>query len=421
MNTPQRNFGLHPHCSIVPPYLLVRLAKVDDPRFFEAAAAARQSLLRDSQIRQLRDGEHPSLYSGARDSGARARPTRAPGDSDRTISDADGRERLPGRRVRTEGQPAGSDHAVNEAYDGLGHTQALFWTQFGRDSVDGNGLPMEATVHYGEQYDNAFWDGERMVFGDGDGQVFNRFTISPSVIGHELTHGVTQFTANLQYEGQSGALNESMSDVFGALVEQYSQGQSTAEASWLIGEGLFTDQVEGIALRSMKAPGTAYNDDVLGKDPQPDSMAGYVETDDDNGGVHLNSGIPNRAFYLVADALGGNAWEIPGRIWYDTLTGAGLLRQSDFAAFAAATAATAARQFGSGGVEHDAVLRAWATVGVVAAVPSPLLSTTNLPGPPNEPGEPGKPGEPESPQPVPRQPQLPPDAPSAPAPAPRPE
>ena len=361
MNTPQLGPGLHPHCTIVPPYLLVRLAKLDDPRFAQAAAAARQSLLRDSQIRQLRGGARPFPNSGAR-----TVPARTPGQSDRTISDAGGQERLPGRRVRTEGQPAGSDPAVNEAYEGLGATQDLFWAQFGRDSIDGAGMPMDATVHYGKQYDNAFWDGERMVFGDGDGQVFNRFTISPSVIGHELTHGVTQFTANLRYQGQSGALNESISDVFGALVEQHARTQSTTEASWLIGEGLFTDQVEGVALRSMKAPGTAYNDDVLGKDPQPASMADYVETEDDNGGVHLNSGIPNRAFYLVADALGGNAWETPGRIWYDTLTGTGLGSNSDFAAFAVATAETAARLYGEGGAAHDAVLLAWATVGVMA-------------------------------------------------------
>ena len=367
----------HSACTIVPPYLLTRLAKLDDSRFAHAAAAARHSLLRDLRIRQLRVGKHPLAHPGAR-----SIPTRTPGESDRTISDAGGLERLPGRQVRSEGQPAGTDPAVTEAYDGLGATHALYWNQFGRDSIDNSGLPMDATVHYGQKYDNAFWDGERMVFGDGDGEIFNRFTISPSVIGHELTHGIIQFTANLNYHGQSGALNESICDVFGALIEQNAKGQSTSEASWLIGEGLFTDQVEGTALRSMKAPGTAYNDDVLGKDPQPDSMAGYVETDDDNGGVHLNSGIPNRAFYLVAEAVGGNAWEIPGRIWYDTLTGTALNPQSDFAAFAAATADTAARLYGNGSPAHNAVLQAWATVGVVASSPVPLLSTTGAPSAP---------------------------------------
>jgi len=362
MTTPQASDGLRPHCTIVPPYLLGKLAQLDDPRFEKAAAAAQQSLLLDAHLRQRRLEDHPlSRFD--------ARPPRAhtPGESNRTISDAGGQEHLPGEVVRTEGQPDADDTTVNEAYAGLGDTQTLFWTQFGRDSIDGAGLPLNATVHYGKKYDNAFWDGKRMVFGDGDGEIFNRFTISASMIGHELAHGVTQFTANLDYQGQSGALNESLSDVFGALVEQLAAGQSTAQASWLIGEGLFTDQVEGLALRSMKAPGTAYDDDVLGKDPQPSSMADYVETDDDNGGVHLNSGIPNRAFYLVAEALGGNAWVSPGRIWYETLTGRGLDRQSDFAAFAQATATTAARLYGTDSAAHEAVVRAWTSVGVLPA------------------------------------------------------
>jgi Zn-dependent metalloprotease len=203
-----------------------------------------------------------------------------------------------------------------------------------------------------------------MVFGDGDGEVFERFTRSLSVIGHELAHGVTQYSAALVYRNQAGAINESMSDVFGALVEQYVGNQSTAEASWLIGEGLFTSKVEGRALRSMKAPGTAYDDDVLGKDPQPDSMDAYVRTSADNGGVHINSGIPNRAFYLVAEQLGGNAWDSPGRIWYETLTGGALPTGATFTVFARATAAAAAELFGSDSKEHDAVRNAWETVKV---------------------------------------------------------
>jgi Zn-dependent metalloprotease len=351
------------HCGIVPPYLLVRLARLDDPRFAAAADAARRSLLRDVPVRSLRNTAHPSPAPTAR---AAVKRATTPGNPDRSISDAVGLETLPGRLVRREGGAPTPDPAVNEAYDGLGDTYSLYWQQYKRDSIDAHGLPLDASVHYGSHYDNAFWDGERMVFGDGDGQVFNRFTISLTVIGHELTHGVTQHSANLVYEGQSGALNESVSDVFGSLVEQHAKGQSTAEATWLIGEGLFTDQVEGIALRSMKAPGTAYNDDVLGKDPQPDSMAGYVATEDDNGGVHLNSGIPNRAFYLVAEALGGNAWEAPGQIWYDTLTGGTLASNADFARFAGATADAAAGRFGDGSTEHRAVTDAWATVGVMA-------------------------------------------------------
>ncbi|MDO9398673.1 MAG: M4 family metallopeptidase, partial [Herbiconiux sp.] len=253
--------------------------------------------------------------------------------------------------------------------EGLGATHALLREAFGRESIDGRGLPLLATVHYGRDYDNAFWDGERMVFGDGDGEIFERFTASLSVIGHELAHGVTQYTAGLVYQGQSGALNESFSDVIGALVEQHRRGQTAGEASWLIGEGLFTSAVEGRALRSMIAPGTAYDDDVLGRDPQPADMAGYVETADDNGGVHLNSGIPNRAFALAAVELGGAAWKRAGRVWFDTISGP-LAATASFADFAAATLEAARSRFGAESAEAVAIGRAWATVGVRSNEPA---------------------------------------------------
>ena len=247
---------------------------------------------------------------------------------------------------------------------GLGDTYALFQQAFGRASLDGAGLPLDATVHYGQSYDNAFWDGQRMVFGDGDGEVFTRFTVSASVIGHELTHGVTQYTAGLAYQGQSGALNESISDVFGVLVEQHAAGQTATKASWLVGHGLFLPAVQGRALRDMAAPGTAYDDDVLGRDPQPATMAGYVLTTDDNGGVHLNSGIPNHAFQLAAVALGGYAWLRAGQVWFDVLTGGTLASDVDFAGFASATVAAAGSRFGDGSDVQGAVRTAWTQVGV---------------------------------------------------------
>jgi Zn-dependent metalloprotease len=184
------------------------------------------------------------------------------------------------------------------------------------------------------------------------------------VTGHELTHGVTQYSGGLDYKGQSGALNESLSDVFGSLVKQYHLGQTAEQADWLIGQGMFTDAVNGVALRSMKAPGTAYDDPALGKDPQPAQMADYVETDSDNGGVHINSGIPNHAFYLAATTLGGHAWEKAGRVWYDTLTSKKLPSGADFVTFASMTYATAGTLFGVNSTESDAVHEAWATVGV---------------------------------------------------------
>ncbi|SFN75383.1 M4 family metallopeptidase [Mycetocola miduiensis] len=360
--TPHRSFTAH-RCFIVPPYLLAHLASLEDPRLEHTRHAARRALESEHVFHTIRPGEPGTMRPPA------AHPRASPDDDlsrpNRFISDAAGTETLPGRLVRSEGEPPHTDASVNEAYDGLGYTHALFCDAYSRASIDGAGLPLEATVHYGEAYDNAFWDGSRMVFGDGDGQVFSGFTRSLSVIGHELTHGFIQYTANLVYSGQSGALNESVADVFGALVEQHSRDQDVTEASWLIGEGIFTDEVEGTALRSMKAPGTAYDDDVLGKDPQPAHMDDFVQTDDDNGGVHINSGIPNRAFYLTAAGIGGNAWERAGRIWYETVT-TEIKANADFRGFAGATIGVAGRIYGDGSGEVEAVRSAWQVVGVTS-------------------------------------------------------
>jgi Zn-dependent metalloprotease len=243
----------------------------------------------------------------------------APGDGRRTIFNCHSRDTDGADVARTENGPPAGDDAVNRAYDGLGATRDFYHDVLNRNSIDDNGMRLDAYVHYQDRYDNAFWEGQKMVFGDGDGQLFTDFTKSLDVIGHELTHGVTQFTAGLKYDGQSGALNESISDVFGSLIKQWSLNQTADAADWLIGAEVFTPDIEGDALRSMKAPGTAYNNDLLGKDPQPDNMKHYVDTSDDNGGVHINSGIPNKAFYEVAIGIGGYAWQAPGHIWYESL------------------------------------------------------------------------------------------------------
>jgi Zn-dependent metalloprotease len=343
-----------PH-SVIPPYLLEQIL---DSTVFEVAPLAAAGTLGHDQARRA-DARVPQQAS--------ALPASAAHGLKRAVYDGDSTENQPGVEVRAEGQPPVADPAVNEAYDGLGATYDFYSEVFGRDSIDGRGLPLRATVHYGVRYDNAFWDGARMVFGDGDGEVFGRFTSSISVIGHELTHGVTQYCGGLDYQDQSGALNESLSDVFGALVEQYRLGQTADRASWLIGAGLFRPGIRGVAIRSMKAPGTAYDDPRLGKDPQPATMAGYRRGTADNGGVHLNSGIPNHAFYLVATAIGGPAWERAGRIWYRTLTDGKLGGGIDFAGFAQATLDAASTLYGADSAEAAAVQAGWQGVGVSAA------------------------------------------------------
>ncbi|MGW7055740.1 M4 family metallopeptidase [Streptomyces sp. NPDC054887] len=344
----------HPvFCTIVPPHVLDKLARADDPAL---AGPARRTLEADAAQRTHR---RLTTVLGAP---AGAPRKAADGTPHRTVHDAQHGQRLPGVKVRGEGEEPGQDATVNRAYAGLGATFELLLTAFARDSIDGNGLPLVASVHYGENYGNAFWDGEQMVFGDGD-EIFRDFTLPVDVIAHELSHGMTQYTANLTYFGQPGALNESVSDVFGSLVKQYAGDETADRADWLIGAGLLTDRVNGVALRSMKAPGTAYDDDVLGKDPQPARMADYVRTGRDNGGVHINSGIPNHAFYLLATDLGGKAWERAGQIWYDTLTGGGLQVDASFADFARATVAAARARFGDG-EERETLLKAWSAVGV---------------------------------------------------------
>jgi Zn-dependent metalloprotease len=341
-------------CSILPPELLRRIAQRGNPSQRDAAL---ETLATDHTMRLAR-ATYELLERGAH-RGLLGVPAAA---KQRTVYDAQNREVLPGKAVRVEGNAAVADVEANEAYDGLGATFDFFANVYERNSIDDEGLHLDATVHYGRRYDNAFWNGQQMVFGDGDGELFNRFTISLDVIAHELAHGITGDEAQLVYLGQAGALNESLSDVFGSLVKQYARRQRAQEADWLIGEGLFTSSVHGTALRSLKAPGSAFDDPLLGKDPQPATMAGYVKTSADNGGVHTNSGIPNHAFYLVASDFGGYAWEKAGRIWYETLRDKRLKPTATFAQFARFTVDNASRFFGAS--ERQTVIGAWEAVGI---------------------------------------------------------
>lgn len=348
-------------CTFVPPYLLARLADADVGSRAQASRFAR-CLVVDDVLRRRRAATVP---------GDRP-PASAVAQPPWTVHSADGGTDLPGRVARRAGDPATGDAAVDEAATGVDGALALFAEVYGRRSYDDRGAPVVVTVHYGDRYANAFWDGSQLVFGDGDGEVFTRFTVPVDVLGHELTHAVVEHSAGLVYEGQPGALNESVSDVFAACLKQRLLGQDAAEGDWLVGEGIFLPGVRGRALRDMAEPGTAYDDPRLGSDPQPRHMDDFVVTTDDNGGVHINSGICNRAFVLAARAIGGSSAEGAGRIWYAALTGGRVGPRTDFAGFAAATVAAA-------GEHADAVREAWAEVGVGAAAPGPSPGTPPRP------------------------------------------
>lgn len=360
---------------IIPPYMLDSMVEHGTPQQQEYA---RRCLTSSDRLRTEREqtitGNRPVAPESVTAVG-----------KERIVYSANNQTNLPGQRVRGEGDAPTGDAAVDEAYDGSGDTYELYQQVYGRDSIDGNNLRLDSTVHYDRGFDNAFWNGRQMVYGDGDQdlpvdqRLFNRFTASLDVIGHELTHGVTQYTANLVYRDQSGALNEHFSDVFGTLVKQWKLQQQAGTADWLVGAELFTDNVQGDAIRSMKAPGTAYNDPVLGKDPQPAHMNDFVNTTRDNGGVHINSGIPNFAFYRVALELGGNAWEKAGRIWYRTLTSGRLTTNAVFQDVVDLTSEIAGDLYGTRSAEQIAVMSGWAAAG---------LQVADTPGDPGQPDDP---------------------------------
>jgi Zn-dependent metalloprotease len=238
-----------------------------------------------------------------------------------------------------------------------------FYSQlFGRNSIDNKGMTINQYIHYDKGMDNAFWDGRRMVYGDGDGVIFTSFTSDIDITGHELTHGVTENEANLDYENQSGSLNESFSDIFGIMIKQRYNNQDAKKSNWLIGEKVMIGAK--YAIRSMKAPGTAYiNHPELGTDPQPATMDHYVNLPDtssgDWGGVHINSGIPNFAFYIAAFNMGGYSWEKAGRIWYAVLTDNSLAQNAKFVDVKNLTIVHAEKIFGINSPEVNAVKQGW--------------------------------------------------------------
>lgn len=337
-------------CSIVPPHILRSLAaRGDEQDRMRALAALEMSLQPRTERQALVMIAGPVMLPPLR--------------KRRTVYDARHGRELPGVIVRGEGAPRTRDASVNEAYDGAGRTYDFFRRIYGRRSVDDRALRLDSTVHFGVDFNNAHWNGRQMIYGDGDGKYFRGFTSAIDVIAHELTHGVSQYTAGFAMSGQSGALAEHFSDVFGILTKQYWSRQTAGRADWLVGASLFTDRVNGEAIRSLKAPGTAYDDPILGRDPQPSHMRDYVKTSGDDRGVHVNSGIPNHAFYRAATLLGGRAWEVAGKIWYRALTRT-LTPRSQFRHCADATWRAAGDLFGEGSEPQDAVLAAWQAVGI---------------------------------------------------------
>ncbi len=304
-------------CTFVPPDVIDKLARRGDESVRQRARASAQQGKLSRDQRAARSTSMPRFLSGTPASRALTTTTAAlTGGGARQVYDCQSQWVQRVDLVRSEGGPATGDGAADAAYDNAGVVRDYFQNQLGRNSIDNLGMDLILNVHFGVDYLNAFWDGDEMTFGDGDGAIFTGFADSLDVVAHELAHGVTQFTANLDYYSQSGALNEHFSDVFGSVITQFKEGQDAGDADWLIGDEIMGPTLYGEALRSMKAPGTAYDNPLLGQDPQPDHMASYYAGPADYQGVHINSGIPNKAFYLVATHIGTPR---AAQIWYHAL------------------------------------------------------------------------------------------------------
>ncbi|MCY7344921.1 MAG: M4 family metallopeptidase [Pyrinomonadaceae bacterium] len=291
---------------------------------------------------------------------------------------------------------ATNERAGVDAHYGAAKTFDYYQTAHNRNGIDGNYGPgttaggansgvslVSSRVHFGSNYNNAFWYQNKMTYGDGDGSSFTPL-VTLDICGHEMTHGVTERTANLTYSNESGALNESMSDVFGAMVELYADGGTISANTWKIGEDAYTPGTTGDALRNMDNPQAA-------GDPDHYSIR-YTGTAD-SGGVHTNSGIVNHAFYLIAAGgtnrvSGVNVTGIgttdAAKIWYRSLT-VYMTSGTNFAAGRTATINAANDLFGATSTQAVTVAKGWCAIGVgacpVTPTPTPTVTPTATPTP----------------------------------------
>lgn len=301
---------------IVPGYLLYAAARSNPQNsLFATRTIAETHAL---YVNALNSGTLMAAGHGKNKGGRRH--TWVGSDSAVKIFDAMNKRSLPGKLVRGDKDPATSDATVNNAHTYHGNVRDFLVKVLGVKGVNNAGLDFVGTVHYGFQFSNAFWDGKQMTYGDGDGKIFVTFVIR-NVVGHEIFHGRTEFTSGLEYQDESGAGNESGSDIGGCLVDMFTDNVKSKDYHWLVGKGLFGPTVKGRALRDMLNPGTAYNDPSLGKDPQPDHYSRRYKGGQDNGGVHINSGIMNKAFatFCLNAPNCDFAFERPFQPWKETL------------------------------------------------------------------------------------------------------
>ncbi|MCY1018772.1 M4 family metallopeptidase [Pyxidicoccus sp. MSG2] len=312
------------------------------------------------------------VYVDARDGSVAARFPQIHSALNRKVYSANNGSTTPGTLKRSEGGAATGDAHVDMNYDMLGYTYNCYKTLFNRDSINNAGATLISTVHYSTNYVNAYWDGTQMVYGDGDGVNSIELGKDADVTVHELTHAVTENESNLTYSGQSGGLNEAMSDTFSAICESQASGTwSTAAAIWMIGEDVWTPGTANDALRYMDDPA---------KDGASKDWAANVTSGTD---VHYSSGVPNLAFALLSKGglhpRGRSTINVPAigvekaaRIWYKANTD--LYTASTTFANAKTWTIQAAADLGYDAATQDAVKAAWEAVGVGVTTPPPTTT-----------------------------------------------
>lgn len=349
--------GARCSCSIIPTNVLRSLSE-DASMPEESRQALRDSAALEPVWRTLRSAHAEAFQASLLATGlanARLAGVLAPAPQV-LVYDCGGTTSLPGVAVADPGHS--NDPTVKRAFTSTTDVVHFYRQGFDRNSIDDAGMTLISSTHYGKLYSNAFWNGAQMVYGDGDGRVFVDFTAGDDVVCHELTHGVTQFTAGLDYSDEPGALNESVSDVFGTMFRQWRHKQTTADADWLIGADIMGPAAiaKGFrCLRDLANPGAKHC-----LSPQPSHYGDYVR----GGDPHINSGIPNHAFYLAATAVGGRSWEKVGKVWYAALTSEKAGPSMQFHAFADLTRSAAQSLFPSDKSVYRGVNDAWDTVGV---------------------------------------------------------
>jgi Zn-dependent metalloprotease len=340
-------------CSIIPQDVLERLAA--DPELSEELRrGAAYTAAISQKIREVRDQQAALTLTAMRTPGPAAH---APLPKIHVLPacnvfDCHHGTTLPGAAVANPGTSA--DASAKRAFTETEAVAKFYWDLFKRDSLDNHHMTLVSSIHYSTKFNNAFWNGSQMVYGDGDGQIFVDFTLGNDVIGHELTHGVTQHSLGLAYANEPGGLNESMSDVFGSMFRQWQAGQTVNTADWLIGHDIMGPVAKSkgyTCLRDMSNPAASH---ALA--PQPTHFSQYHAGMD----PHYSSGIPNFAFYKAAKAAGGHSWDKVGQIWYKALTNAPASPNMHMVEFANRTRSLSA----SDAPLHSAINAAWVAVGL---------------------------------------------------------